>query len=363
MSLTITVTVRDAAGASASATTTADVSTSGAVPMPALTTGAGLAQRPVFSASTNVLSWQGPVGGGPSNGDYTLQSRVLTPRGAVSSTGPNTVIEGLNISGNPAITINHNNVTVRQNRVVNQPSSGAYNIWIAAGVTGTVIEDNLLDANGANTANADESNNISGPNLAVTGVTIRRNTALNTAQMVRFTLNNLSSTENYVSKISGADADMLGEVYPNGGVCDNLEFRYNYIDGSDNAIQGVNSGINLSTGAGLPGGTIGPNVVIDSNWFVWKSTTQNVAWQSHAICNGVGGATGGNSERLSFQCTNNGIYNAGGSYGSSTLLGTPSSGSATIDGGLIRDSGNYVMATPTSRTGTPYPGINGPGRL
>jgi parallel beta helix pectate lyase-like protein len=335
------------------------------VPMPALTTGVGLAKRPVFNATTSTLSWQGPMGGGPSNGDYTMQSRGLTSVTIpLSSVASGAVIEGLDVQAFVPVAINHNNVTIRQCRIRNMPfnTDGSYGVMIADGVTGTIIEDCLLDGN----ADSNEGNCVSGPNIAVTGCTIRRCTAFRTGQLVRFTLNNVTVTECYCHKVAGADADFI-EVYPNGGVCNHLLFQYNVFRCEDNSVQGANSGINLSTGAGLPGGTIGPDVVIDANWFVWVDPRPNVAWQSHSINNGVGGAAGGNREYLQFRCTNNGIYNVQpNGYGGdgSTLLGAPSDGTGTIDGGLITPcSGNYVMATPTSRTGAPYPGINGPGQL
>lgn len=337
---------------------------SGVVPMPNAT------NRPTFNPGNNTLSWKGPVGGGPSNGDYTQQSRVLTVVGGpITSTGPNTIIEGKYATGNPAIQINHNNVTVRQCFAQITPANAdtSYAIFTASGVTGLVVEDCYIDAN----ATSNEGNAVSGVQANGPGLTnciIRRCNAYRCAQLVRFILNSVSVIENWCHVISGADADYV-EVYPVGGVCNHLLIQYNYFEGIDNSVQGADSGVNLSTGAGLPGGTIGPDVIIDSNWFVWTSTTQNIAWQSHSIANGVGGATGGNPEHLRFQCTNNGIYNAapnGYGNGGSTLLGSPSSpADNTFDGGgLISPcSGNYVMATPTSTSGTLYPGFNGPGQL
>ena len=361
----ITVSVTDALGAVATASATFTVQASGTVPMPALTTGAGLALRPFYNGGTHVLMWQGPVGGGPSNGDYTLQTATLTVvGGSITSTGPNTIIELKYATGNPAFQINHNNVTIRRcvAQITPANTDGSYAIYCAQGVTGLIVEDCYIDAN----ANSNEGNGVSGDQTqgpGVTGCTIRRCNAFRCGQLVRFILNNVSVTENYCHEFSGADADHV-EVYPVGGVCNHLLIQHNYFTGPDNSVQGADSAINLSPGAGLPGGTIGPDVVIDSNWFVWTQTVQNIAWQSHSICNGIGGRTGGNQERLTFSCTNNGIYNVAGGYGGPTLMGSESSGSATSGGGLISPcSGNYVMATPTSTTGVPYPGINGPGQL
>lgn len=332
----------------------------GPVPMPDAT------NRPTFNSGNNTLSWKGPVGGGPSNGSYVQQSRVLTVVGGqVVSTGDNTIIEGVYATGNPAIRISHNNVTVRQSfaQVTPANTDSTYCVFADSGVTGLVVEDCFLDGN----ATSNEGNGVSGTQTAGPGLTnaiVRRCNGFQIGQLVRFILNSVSVTENWCHVVSGADADYV-EVYPVGGVCNHLLIQYNNFEGIDNAVAGADSGVNLSTGAGLPGGTIGPDVVIDSNWFTWASTTQSGAWRPHSIVNGVGGAVGGNPEILEFTCTNNGIYNVAGSYGAgnSTLLGAPSSGSPTSGGGLVHDSGNYIMATPTSTSGVPYVGINGAGRL
>lgn len=334
---------------------------SGIVPIPDAT------NRPTFDTGNNILSWKGPIGGGPSNGDYIQQSRVLTVVGGqVTSTGDNTVIEGVYAIGViGAIRISHNNVTVRQCFAQVSPANtdSSYCIFADSGVTGLIVEDCYLDGNCTN----NEGNGVSGTQVAGPGLTnciVRRCNGFQIGQLVRFILNNVSVTENWCHVVSGGDADYV-EVYPVGGVCNHLLIQYNNFEGIDNAVAGADSGVNLSTGAGLPSGTIGPDVVIDSNWFTWASTTQNLAWRSHSMANGIGGGTGGGTEILEFTFTNNGIYNVDNSYGAGnpTLLGTASSGSPTSGGGLIHDSGNYIMATPTSRTGIPYVGANGPGRL
>jgi hypothetical protein len=350
---------------------------SGMVPMPALVTGTGsdgnpLAQRPVFNSGTNVLTWQGPVGGGASNGDYTLQTRTLTSSGAITTSSNGQIIQGLNIqASNQCVIVQHSNVIIRQNRIQLTPFNNAsdtycINVVPGLGTTGIVIEDNELDAN----TDSNEGNCVGGlsGNLTpiVSNVTMRRNNCHHAGQAIRYVLNNISFTENYCHQIAGADADWF-ECYPNGGQCDNLTVQYNYFTDPDNSGAGADSGINLSPGAGLFSGRIGPNVVIDSNWFVWHSSTNNVAWQSHNMVNGIGGGVAsGRPEQLEFTFTNNGIWAAnpnGYGFNNSTLLGAPSSGNDLTLGGLIHDSGNFVMGSATHRTGVPYVGINGSGRL
>ena len=325
--------------------------------------------RPVYNAPN--LSWYGPIGGGPSGPGalYFRQSRTLTNVGGqVVSTGAGTVIEGVYATGNPAIRISHNNVTVRQCFAQVSPANtdASYCIFTDSGVTGLVVEDCYLDGN----ATSNEGNAVSGTQTAGPGLTnciVRRCNGYQIGQLVRFILNSVSVLENWCHVVSGGDADYT-EVYPVGGVCDHLLIQYNNFEGIDNAAGGADSGVNLSPGAGLPSGTIGPDITIDSNWFVWPGAPNNIAWQVHAMANGIGGGTGGGTETLEFTFTNNGIFHyLGGSLGygagNSVLLGTASSGSPTSGGGLIHDSGNYIMATPTSLTGVPYVGANGSGRL
>lgn len=98
--------------------------------------------RPTFSGST--LTWVGPSGGGENDGSPVLQTRELVNSGAVNSSAPGQVIEGLNITG--AVRIRHDNVILRQCRiregeaVLVQQDSGT--------PTGVVIEDCLLDCTG-----------------------------------------------------------------------------------------------------------------------------------------------------------------------------------------------------------------------
>ena len=346
------VVATNASGSSAPATLT-NVSTTGAgaVPMPSA------ANRPSFSGST--LSWSGPVGGGASNGDYTPQTQVLTTSGPVTTSSANQIIQNLHITGgDPGVQVNHNGVLIRRCYMVNTLNvDETHGVFITAGITGTVIEDCFFNGNNSSS----EGNGVSGDNFAVSSCTIRRCHFHLCAQAIHYTLNNVNFTENYCDQWSGGDSDFF-EVYPVGGSCNNLLVQYNYFTGPDNAVHGGDSGINLSTSAGLPNGKIGPNVVIDTNWFVRTDSGQQDAWQYHSIVNDTRGGAG---ERLEFTFTNNGIYNVMGTpaYNTSILFGAPSSGATQNGGGLVHDSGNYVMSNPTSLTGTLYQGGKGAGRL
>jgi hypothetical protein len=305
--------------------------------------------RPAFNASTNVLTWVGPLGGGPSTGSNVRQTRTLTPSGSITTTHDGQIIEGVRVVGvggldTGVITIAHKNVTIRQSSIAESTTDRGdkYTIVVRTGVTGTIIEDSEIDGNAVGGPGG--TGLVSGPDEAVSGATIRRNNLRRSEQAVRFTLNDLSFTENWCHELGGVDQDWV-EIYPFGGTCDHLTIQGNSFDGTDNPQGGANSAINMSTAAGLPAGTIGPNILIDSNWFLnWDATARGFA--THVINNDTqGGGT------LGFKFTNNGYYN-------STDYGTPSSDPG--GGKISPDSGNYVMATPTSLTGTP---INGTGAL
>jgi hypothetical protein len=241
----------------------------------------------------------------------------------------------LYITGNPAVTVNHNNVTIRQCFLQTTPanSDSSVTVHVGPGTTGTVVEDCYLDGQGT----TNDTNGVSNIDTwAISNVTVRRCNFYRYGQCIRFTLNNINFIENYCHQCAGADSDYI-ECYPNGGAINNLLIQYNYLTGPDDSVQGGDSAINMTTGSGLPVGNIGPNIIIDSNWMVRTEATQADAWQYHFICNdrSSGGA-------LEFTLTNNGFYSAkAGAVWWSTTDGT------------IHESGNYVMSSPTSRTGTP----------
>ena len=308
---------------------------SGAIPIPSTS------NRPQYNAGTNVLSWSGPIGGGPSNGTYTPQTLTLTNSGAITTTSAGQLISGLNITGtgNGVVTIAHNNCTLRQCRVFDSTGnvSNVYLVYIHEGVTGTIIEDCLLDQNSLSHS-ATGNSTISGEQSAgpgINGATVRRCTCQQSEQAIRFILNNISFTENLCQMFGGADSDWF-ECYPVGGTCNNLTVDYNTFNGGAGAYFGADSGINLTTGSGLPVGNIGPTISCDSDWYQDWTTV-------HAV--NIDSSSGGFIRIVSF--SNNGF-----TTNSLPLLG--GGGGATI----TANSGNYVMANNSATSGSP---LNGTG--
>ena len=336
---TLTVTGTGSNTASATAPNTTVISSGGGNPPIPSTS-----NRPQFNTGTNVLSWAGPVGGGPSNGTYTPQTRTLTNSAAITTTAANQVIQGLNIvgTGNGIVTIAHNGCTLKQCRVFDSTANQHDVVLVSVnqGISGTIIEDCLLDQNATNSDSASGgTSTIAGDQPAgpgVNGITARRNTCTRTEQAIRFILNNVSFTENLCIVISGQDADWF-ECYPVGGTNNNLTISYNLFDGGSGTAPGADSGINMTTGSGLPVGNIGPNITINSNWFTnWVGV--------HALV--FDKSSGGLLTLQSF--TNNGFFNC---YSNFQPIGAAISGA---------NSGNYTMATATSTSGAL---LNGTGAI
>jgi hypothetical protein len=298
----------------------------------------GASNRPQIAGS--VLSWSGPQGGGASNGSYVKQTRTLASSGAIKTSAPGQIIEGLDIQGrggltNGVVTINHSNVTLRQCRVLETTAAqpDKYTVFIAKGVTGTIIEDCLIDGHaqngGGGTSCVSGDVGLGGP--GVNGIIMRRNTCIRSEQAIRYILNNVQFLENWCHSIGGQDADWV-EIYPYGTSCNNILVQYNTFDGTDNKAGGADSAVNMTTASGLPVGNIGPEILIDHNWMVhWSEVHFLVA------SNDGGG-------KLAFGITNNGF-----------LKGFLDNNSP-VDGTCAPNSGNYVMATPSSLTGPLYHG-------
>lgn len=102
------------------------------------------ANRPTFNSGTNVLTWIGPVGGGPSTTSDSVQNSTLTNATAASIgtiTTNGTVISDKNITG--TLTINANDCTVKRCRF---SASGIYAIQFGDGQSGNVVEDCILES-------------------------------------------------------------------------------------------------------------------------------------------------------------------------------------------------------------------------
>lgn len=330
---------------------TINVAVTGSISIPTL------AIRP--SLNGNVLSWNGPVGGGPSNGTYIRQSRTLTPSKGVVTTASGQIIQGLNIqsacgadgyASNPCIVVAHNNVVITQCNVLSTAADlktgDQIMVIINVGVTGTIIEDCYLDLNNRNGGNNSGGTNIVGePTTGLfVGATFRRNVFTRGEQAISSPANNCSFTENYCTLLGGTDADWV-ECYPRGkspGI-QNLYVAYNLFDGTDNAQAGADSGVNLTTGSGLPVGSIGPNVLIENNMFAnWPQTHPLVADDTN---NGAG-----HTGNLNFGFRNNGFFNCQ----------QPSAGLKGPNSSINPNGGNYVANAPTSTSGTL---INGTGTI
>lgn len=308
------------------------------------------ANRPTIAGE--VLSWAGPVGGGASNGTYTVQHRTLTKVGCVTTTADNQVIEGEDIqcSGgldHGALTIKNNGVIIRQNRVLETTAAkpDKYTIFVAKGVTvAPIIEDTLIDGHALNGGGGTScvAGDVGQGGPGVAQIIMRRDTCQRSEQALRYVLGGpnllpgsryaVEMTENWCHLMGGQDADWL-EIYPDGtkGLVNNILAQYNTFDGTNNKAKGSDSGVNLTTASGLPAGTIGPNILVDHNWFIHWTTV-------HFI---VADASGGGS--LSFGFTNNGILK--GFYDN-----------ASPADGVAANGGNYIMSTPTSLTGPLYHG-------
>ena len=101
--------------------------------------------RPIFDATTNTLSWTGPLGGGPNDGSPVRQHSLLTDVNTEVITSSNgQILQGLNCL--QAVRIRHNNVTLRQCRISNDE---VFMVEIDANFpTGVVVEDCMFQGTG-----------------------------------------------------------------------------------------------------------------------------------------------------------------------------------------------------------------------
>lgn len=131
--------------------------------------------RPVYNTSTGVLSWTGPLGGGPNNGNPVPQSRgPLTVTNDYHTSANGEVVQGYQIGqiGNPMrVYVDHNNVTIKQCVIY-----GDY-FGVQIGTNGTsqpygcVVEDCLIQG----ALNTHGTNGVAGDGSLVGGSIVRRN--------------------------------------------------------------------------------------------------------------------------------------------------------------------------------------------
>lgn len=289
------------------------------------------ANRPVFNTGTNVLSWIGPIGGGPSTTNDIAQTLLLTNSGTVTTTGAGQTISGLNVSGQ--IVVAHNNCTVQRchikNNTLNDPTGAqsAAQIWIGTGITGTVVEDCETDGNYTNAAAASGSGSIMGaPNPTVQNITIRRCNLHTSEQNLRYKINNVLFIDNWCNQAFGIDCDMV-ECYPVGTDNNHITIQHCCFDGT--IATGLNSGINFTNGFGGEAGNIGPDVNVIDCYFL-------NAGNFFAICDDNSQGTG----TVSWNAVGNGFFiTNGGTY-------------RRDDTTVVTNNGNFNMATPASTSGS-----------
>lgn len=293
--------------------------------------------RPSFNAGTNFLTWVGPSGGGPNNGSPVQQSRHLTDTNGFTTTSNGQIIEGLNVNDGNPIQIAHNNVTVRQCRVILKGlTTFDFGIQYGSGsttTTGLIVEDCLIDGGttGAYEGLASGSGNMSG-------------TSRNFARRCYFT-----GFENCITLFPGSGIDIIDNLF---GACKNASgtfdadqielytttdvlVQHNMFDGAGSQTTPgiVNSLLNLTGSGGTVSGAI-----VNNNMFA-----------NGNVCNGFVIGDDNTNFSVSFTFTNNGFFNRG---AAAYRRGSTST--------LVANSGNYNAATQAATSGTL---INGTGAI
>jgi hypothetical protein len=242
------------------------------------------------SISGNVLTWVGPQGGGPNNGNPVKQTRTLgaTTSGMVNSSSNGQVIEGIDTTG--GMIISHNNVTVRQSRIrKNTPNDNAWLIQVTG--SGCVIEDCLI----TNAGHQQGGVNIGWNQLTTSPRNIIRRCNVFGVENHTTTGTNFDTTDNWYHGSTGPDADMV-ELYGAGssGGSQNVVVRHNTFDGRDTASGAyLNSGVNCTNDFGGPV----KNIQIDGNRFIQAGGYFN-------ICDDNSHSSG----TVQIAATNNGFY-------------------------------------------------------
>lgn len=300
-----------------------------------LNTWPSAANRPVYNAGTNTLTWYGPTDGGASTSSDVQQSQVLTAQTSLLTTSSDgQIIENLKVtvSGQVCVQVNHNNVTIRRCYIEGPGGSDKYNVAITPGVTGTLIEDCEIDGNGSSSDSG--SFNILGHGGILSSCTVRRCHLHDAEQMVARTMQDVTIIDNYMHDTQGVDADMVEMYVDSGDSHDNL-IQHNTFE-QTGAGTGFNSAINMSN-------WISPNkiynVMIENNRFL-------VPDFPHVFCddNRQGSGT------LNYAAINNGFINT---------IGSVSTGD---NNGVSPNSGNFVL-TGTSDTLITGAAFNGTGAV
>ncbi|SPP93914.1 cadherin repeat domain-containing protein [Bradyrhizobium vignae] len=293
-----------------------------------------VSNRPSMIGDT--LTWTGPANGGPSCWNDVQTSHALSVSNITQSSADDQVIEYLDITGD--FRFSHRNVTLRRCRV-----RGV--IWSTTNVgptgdggtrpTNEVIEDcDLIAIDG-------------GPYGFVTNLTVRRCCFHDSENEITKFFNNVLIKDCIFTRPDGSDCDEI-EIYAQGGL-----LPTNYVLICHNTFTGpsirgrgtFNAAVNLTNWGSVKGGTIGPDVYVDNNRF-WSLRDQN-----HIICDD--GQQG--SGYVDYHATNNGFY----PVGTVPRRNYQRRYRTTI----LTNSGNFWMATPTSVSGSPTRGMDGPGSI
>lgn len=160
-----------------------------------------------------VLSWVGPSGGGPNNGNPVQQSVTLP-----AASGPRTIsasgtYSGLNLFD--TLTITASNVTI-QHSYIN--SAGGFNVIAinAAGVQNVVIEDCEIVGGGATSGVAGQSGIFIINNLGSGGVTVRRNHIFAVGDGISVGDAPYTVSDNYIHDIDGDPSTHFNGMQDNG---------------------------------------------------------------------------------------------------------------------------------------------------
>lgn len=271
--------------------------------------------RPVFIGST--LSWTGPIGGGPSTTTDVRQARTLSASGSISSSSDGQIIEGKNISGN--VTITHNNVTLRQCRILWQ--SGFEQINIVGTATGCLVEDCEID--GANTTGGSGAGSLEGMGLTLVSATVRRCNFHNMANAISDSLTNSAIVDCWIHALSGTDNDGIEF----NDVCSNSSVTHCTFDWTG-SLGFTNSGVNITN---VSGGVTG--IAITNCRFM--------NFVNFGICDGDVSSSG-----ETFSCVNCGFFNNN-LYRNDSRTCSP-------------NASNYNMASPNATSGSL---VNGTGQI
>ena len=208
--------------------------------------------RPVYT--NGVLSWIGPVGGGPSTSSDIAQTLALTRSGIVSTSANGQVISGLaiiNASGSPALSINHNNVTVRNCYIISTGYPGG--IAISQSTSGTLIEDCEIFCGGVY---ATGNYCIGGPGVGVIVNTIARRLNIHGGiKSFGQGINGCTIIDCYSHGMAGSDCNHIAAWCPGSLQSTNCLVQHNYFDGVDRVVNSIGTLGSITGGSGYTPGT------------------------------------------------------------------------------------------------------------